>query len=106
MCAANEHAGGYVLLIEDHTAKHSGNLKKYAKVAFISKKFQGRQMSLTMYTKKFLDMFRIQRIQPHTMGCEKPNIVMTDNEHLTRFSQAKHILYGTFVIKPHNSTSN
>ena len=56
MCDASEHAVGYVLLIEDYTKKESGNLKTYAPVAFGSKKFQGGQMSLTMYAKEFLAM--------------------------------------------------
>ena len=56
MCDASEHAAGYVLLIEDYTEKESGNLKTYAPVAFGSKKFQGDQMSLTMYAKEFLPM--------------------------------------------------
>ena len=39
MCDASEHAAGYVLLIEDYTETQSGSLKKYASVAFGSKKF-------------------------------------------------------------------
>ena len=39
MCDASEHAAGYVLLIEDYSEPQSGSLKKYAPVAFGSKKF-------------------------------------------------------------------
>ena len=56
MCNASERAAGYVLLKEDNTEKESCNLKTYAPVAFGSKKFQGSQMSLTMYAKEFLAM--------------------------------------------------
>ena len=56
MYDASEHAAGYVLLIEDYSEPQSGSLKKYAPVAFGSKKFQGGQMSLTMYAKEFLAM--------------------------------------------------
>ena len=51
MCDASEHAAGYVLLIEGY-ADLSGK-QTYAPVAFGSKKFQGGQMSMTMYAKNF-----------------------------------------------------
>ena len=90
MCDASEHVAGYVLLIEDYadsSAKHT-----YAPVAFGSKKFQGGQMSLTMYAKKFLAMhFAFDEFGHIFWGAKKPIIVMTDNKALTRFFQAKHI---------------
>ena len=86
MCDASEHAAGYVLLIEnyaDPTAKQTN-----APVAFGSKKFQGGQVSLTMYAKEFLAFDECVHI---LWGAKKPIIVMTDNKALTRFFQAKHI---------------
>ena len=56
MCYASEHAAAYVILIEDYSEPNSGSSKKYAPVAFGSKKLQGGQMSLTMYSKKRLAM--------------------------------------------------
>ena len=92
MCDASEHAAGYVLLIEDYSDSQSGSLKKYAPVAFGSKKFQGGQMSLTMYAKEFLAMhFAFDEFGHILWGSKKPIIVMTDNKALTRFFQAKHI---------------
>ena len=93
MCDASEHAAGYVLLIEDYS-EQSGRLKKYAPVAFGSKKFQGGQMSLTMYAKEFLAMhFAFDEFGHILWGAKKPIIVMRDNKALTRFfhSQVKHI---------------
>ena len=52
MCDASEHVAGYVLLIEDHADPSAK--QTYAPVALGSKKFQGSQMSLTMYAKEFL----------------------------------------------------
>ena len=84
MCEASEHAAGYVLLIEnyaDSSAKHT-----YAPVAFGSKKFQGGQISLTMYAKEFLAMhFAFDEFGHILWGAKKPIIVMTDNNDLTRF---------------------
>ena len=92
MCDASEHAAGYVLLIEDYSETQSGSLKKYAPVAFGSKKFQGGQMSLTRYAKEFLAMhFAFDEFGHILWGAKKPIIVMTDNKALTRFFQAKHI---------------
>ena len=92
MCDASEHAAGYVLLTEDYSETQSGSLKKYAPVAFGSKKFQGGQMSLTMYAKEFLAMhFAFDEFGHILWGAKKPIIVMTDNKALTRFFQAKHI---------------
>ena len=92
MCDASEHAAGYVLLIEDYSETQSGSLKKYAPVAFGSKKFQGGQMSLTMYAKEFLAMhFAFDEFGHILWGAKKPIIVKTDNKALTRFFQAKHI---------------
>ena len=93
MCDASEHAAGYVLSIEDYSETQSGSLKKYAPVAFGSKKFQGGgQMSLTIYAKEFLAMhFAFDEFGHILWGAKKPIIVMTDNKALTRFFQAKHI---------------
>ena len=91
-CGASEHAAGYVLLIEDYSETQSGSLKKYAPVAFGSKKFQGGQMSLTMYAKEFLAMhFAFDEFGHILWGAKKSIIVMIDNKALTRFFQAKHI---------------
>ena len=93
MCDASEHAAGYVVLIEDYSETQSGSFKKYAPVAFGSKKFQGVQMSLTMYVKEFLAMhFAFDEFGHILWGAKKPIVVMTDNKALTRFFQAaKHI---------------
>ena len=92
LCDANEHAAVYVLLIEDYSETQSGSLKKYAPVAFGSKKFQGGQMSLTMYAKEFLAMhFAFDEFGHLLWGAKKPIIVITDNKALTRFFQVKHI---------------
>ena len=90
MCDASEHAAGYVLLIEDYA---DPSVKQtYAPVAIGSKKFQGGQMSLTMYAKEFLAMhFAFDEFGHILWGAKKPIIVMTDNKALTRFFQAKHI---------------
>ena len=90
MCNASEHAASYVLLIEDYadpTAKQT-----YGPIAFGSKKFQGSQMSLTMYVKEFLAMhFAFDEFGHILWVAKKPIIVMTDNKALTRFFQAKPI---------------
>ena len=92
MCDAREHAAGYVLFIEDYSESNSGISKKYAPVAFGPKKFQGGQMSFTMYAKEFLAMhFAFDEFVHVHWGAQKPIIVMTDNKVLTRFFQAKHI---------------
>ena len=92
MCDASEHAAECVLIIEDYSETQSGSLKKYAPVAFGSKKFQGGQMSLTMYAKEFLAMhFAFDEFGHILWDAKEPIIVMTDNEALTRFFQAKHI---------------
>ena len=92
MCDASEHAAGYVLLIEDFSETQSGSLKKYAPVAFGSKKCQGGQRSLTMYAKEFLAMhFAFNEFGHVLWGAKKPIMVMTDKKPLTRFFQAKHI---------------
>ena len=86
MCDASEHAAGYVLLVEGYSEPQSGSLKKYAPVAFGSKKFQGGQMSLTMYAKEILAMQCAFDEFCHILwGAKKPIIVMTDNKALTRF---------------------
>ena len=90
MCGASEHAAGYVLLIEDYADPSAK--QTYAPVAFGSKKFQGGQMSLTMYAKQFLAMHFAFDESGHILwGAKKPIIVMTDNKALTRFFWAKHI---------------
>ena len=90
LCDASEHAAGYVLLIEDYADPSAK--QTYAPVAFGSKKFQGGQMSLTMYAKEFLAMHFAFDEFGHILWCaKKPIIVMTDNKALTRFFQAKHI---------------
>ena len=100
MCDASEHAAGYVLLIEDYAdspAKHT-----YAPVAFGSKKFQGGQMSLTMYAKEFLAMhFAFDEFGHILWGAKKPIIVMTDNKALTRFFRrnTSRLHCGFFVIE-------
>ena len=90
VCDANEHAASYVLLIEDYA--DPSTKQTYAPVAFGSKKFQGGQMSLTMYAKEFLAMhFAFDEFGHILWGTKKPIIVMTDNKALTRFFQANHI---------------
>ena len=92
MCDASEHATGYVLLIEDYSEPQSGSLKKYALDASGSKKFQGGQISLTMYGEYFVAMHSaFDKFGRILWGAKKPIIVMTDNKALTRFVQAKHI---------------
>ena len=92
MCEASEHAAGLVFLLEDYSETQSGSLKKYASVDIGSKKFQGGQMSITMYAKEFLAMhFAFDEFGHILWGAKKPIIVMTDNKALTRFFQAKHI---------------
>ena len=89
ICDASEHAAGYVLLIEDYA---DPSAKTYAPVAFGSKKFQGGQMSLTMYAKEVLAVhFAFDEFGHILWSAKKPIIVMTDNKALTRFFQAKHI---------------
>ena len=90
MCDASEHAAGYVLLIEDYADRSAK--QTYTPVAFGSKKFQGGQMSLTMYAKEFLAMhFAFDEFGHILWSAKKPIIVMTDNKALSRFFQAKHI---------------
>ena len=92
MCDESEHAARYVLLIEDYSEPQSGSSKKYAPVAFGSKKFQGGLMSLTMYAKDFMAMhFVFDEVGHILWGAKKPLIVMTDNKALTCFFQTKHI---------------
>ena len=56
MCDASELAAGYLFLLEDYSEPNSGCLKTYTLVAFVSKKFQAGQMSLTSYAIKILTM--------------------------------------------------
>ena len=100
ICDASEHAAGYVLLIEDYADPSAK--QTYDPVTFGSKKFQGGQMSLTMYAKKFLAMrFAFDEFGHILWGAKKPIINMTDNKALTRFFQAKHITphFGLFATK-------
>ena len=96
MCDASEHAAGYVLLIEDYA---DPSVKQtYAPVAFGSKKFQGGQMSLTMYAKEFLAMhFAFDEFGHILWGAKKPIIVMTDNKALTRFFSGE--AYPAFTLE-------
>ena len=101
MCDASEHAAGYVLLIEDYTDPSAK--QTYAPVAFGSKKFQGGQMSLTIYAKEFLAMhFAFDKFGHILWGAKKPIIVMTDNKALTGFfrQNTSHHRFRIFVIKP------
>ena len=83
ICDASEHAAGYVLLIEAYA--DPSTKQTYAPVAFGSKKFQGGQMSLTMYAKEILAMqFAFDEFGHILWGLKKPIIVMTDNKALTR----------------------
>ena len=74
MCDASEHAAGYVLLIEDYA---DPSVKQtYAPVAFGSKKFQGGQMSLTMYAKEFLAMhFAFDEFGHILWGAKNPSLL-------------------------------
>ena len=92
MCDASEHAAGYVLLIEDYCGPQGKSLKKYAPVAFGSKKFQGGQMSLTLYAKEFLAMqSAFDKFGYILWGTNKPIIVIRDNKALIRSFHARHI---------------
>ena len=97
MCDASGHAAGYVLLIEDYADPSAK--QTYAPVAFGSKTFQGRQMSLTMYAKNFLAIhFAFDELGHILWGAKKPITVMTDNKALTRFFQAKQILPSLWIF--------
>ena len=88
-CDGSEHAAGYVLLIEDYADPSAK--QTYSPVAFGCKKFQGGQMSLTMYAKEFLAMhFAFDEFGHILLGAKKPIIVMTDNKALTIFSGEAH----------------
>ena len=100
MCDASEHAADSVFLIEDY-ADPSGK-QTYAPVSFGSKKFQGGQMSLTMYAKEFLAMhFAFDEFVQILRGAKKPVIVMTDNKALTRFFRPNTscLHFGIFLTK-------
>ena len=73
MCDASEHAAGYVLLIEDYA---DPSAKQTYAVAFGSKKFQGVQMSLTMYAKEFLAMhFAFDEFGQFLWVTKKPSLL-------------------------------
>ena len=84
----SEHALGYVSLIEDYANLSAKQIN--APVAFGSKKFEGGQMSTTMYAKEFLAMlFAFDEFGHILWVAKKPIIVMTDNKALTRFFSGK-----------------
>ena len=98
---ANDHAAGYVLLIQDYTDEEVGETSKFAPEAFGSKTFTTRQVSLTMYARELLAMHLTFDGFGHIIwGTKKSVILMNGNRTLTRFFQAKHIPphFGILVI--------
>ena len=92
MCDASEHAAVSVLLTEDYTDTAEGPLKKYALIAFGSRRLKTDKMSLTKYAKEFLAMhFAFDEFGHILWGVKKPTIVLTDNTALPRLFQAKQI---------------
>ena len=86
MCDANEHAAGYVLLIEHRANEKTAALKAEAFVAFGSREFTTGQMTLIMNTKRFLAMhFAFDKIGHVLWGVKKPIIVLTESKVLTQF---------------------
>ena len=93
MTDASFYAAGFVLMIEDYTdKKHDQNAetKPYAPVSFGSRIFQPNQLKMSIYAKEFLAVhFALDTFGNLIWGCEKPVLILTDNQAVTRFFQTK-----------------
>ena len=92
LCESNEHAAGYVLLIDDYANKITAASKIIAPVAFGSRRFTTGQMFLAMNAKDLLAVhFALDEFGHVLWGVKKPIVVMTDSKDSTRVFQAKEI---------------
>ena len=94
MADASDFAAGYVLMIEDYTIDQANTKKKrYAPVAFGSRKFSTAQYKHTIHTKEFLAIyFAFEQFAHMLWGIiRKPVIVFTDNKALSAFFQSPSI---------------
>ncbi len=91
---ASEHAPGCALMIEDYPnmENEKGKKKSYASVTFGSETFNPAQMKYSAYTKEFLGLYFAFEAFRHVIGeNRRPTLVLTVNESLTRYFQAKHM---------------
>ena len=88
---ASFYAGGYVLLIANYATDQSGKqYKTYDPVSFGSKIFTPTYLKLSIYAKDFLAVhFAFDNFSHIFWGRTKLVLVLTDNNSLTRFFQAK-----------------
>ena len=93
MTDASFRSAGNALMIEDNPdQKIQSKRKTYAPVAFGSKIFSPAELMMSIYTKEFLAIYMAFLEFAHILWeTSKPTIVLTDNESVTRFFQAKAI---------------
>ena len=92
MFDTNEHAAGYVHLIEDYTDEEAGETNNFAPIALGSKRFTTGHISLAMYAKQISAIqLALDDFGPILWGTKKPIMVITDNKTLTSFFQAENI---------------
>ena len=93
LCDASYHSSGFVLMIEDYAKNHKGEtVKFYAPVSFGSKVFNTAQLKMSIYCKEFLSLyFARETFSGFIWGSEKPVLILTDNNSLTKFFQVKAI---------------
>ena len=105
MCDESKHAAHYVLIIEDYPDEKTAETRKFAPVAFGSKRFTTVQISSSIYAKEFLaKLLAFDEFGHIWCGTKEPIIVMTDNKALIWLFQAKyfHPILWTSVFNPYN----
>ena len=91
MTGASFTAAGYAILTEDDAnQKYTSVKKSYALIAYDSKTFIPSQVKMLIYAKVFLAIYYAFKEFGHIFwGTLKPVIILTDNQSVTRFFQAK-----------------
>ena len=91
MTDASFSAAGYAIMIEDDPQqKYTSTRKTYAPVAFGSKRFNPTQLKMSIYAKEFLAIFFAFSDFGYILWeADKPTIILTDNQAVTRFFHTK-----------------
>ena len=92
---ASYHQAGFVFLIEDYSKdpyNTKSKIKTNAPVSFGSKLFITAQLKFSIFCKEFFAVyFELDHFSQYVWGAEKPIIIKTDNQTLTRFFKTKTI---------------
>ena len=93
MTDASFRSAGYALMIEDNPdQKIRSNRKTYALEVFGSRTFSPEQLSMSIYSKEFLEIYMAFLEFAHILSeATKPITVLTDNKSVTRFFLTKAI---------------